>query len=208
VGRTKSDGTWWKWKIDPMTVDAVLLYAQRGHGRRASLYTDYTFAVWDEGPDGRKLVPFAKAYSGLTDEEILEVDAIVRRTTVEKFGPVRSVAPTLVFELGFEAIQRSPRHKSGIAVRFPRMLRWRADKPVEGRLRSTLTSPRATRSMSDDHGRQRAGVQCTRRWPTRSAPARYKPPVGTTFDGGFHAATKLTLAVAATLFWPASPARK
>ena len=131
VGRTKSDGAWWKWKVDPMTVDAVLVYAQRGHGRRASLYTDYTFAVWDEGPEGRKLVPFAKAYSGLTDEEIARVDAIVRRTTLEKFGPVRSVAPTLVFELGFEAIQRSPRHKSGIAVRFPRMLRWRVDKPVE-----------------------------------------------------------------------------
>jgi DNA ligase-1 len=141
VGRTKSDGAWWKWKIDPMTVDAVLVYAQRGHGRRASLYTDYTFAVWDEGPEGRKLVPFAKAYSGLTDEEILEVDAIVRRTTVEKFGPVRSVAPTLVFELGFEAIQRSPRHKSGIAVRFPRMLRWRVDKPVEeADTLATLTS--------------------------------------------------------------------
>jgi DNA ligase-1 len=141
VGRTKSDGAWWKWKIDPMTVDAVLVYAQRGHGRRASLYTDYTFAVWDEGPEGRKLVPFAKAYSGLTDEEIARVDAIVRRTTVEKFGPVRSVAPTLVFELGFEAIQRSPRHKSGIAVRFPRMLRWRVDKPVdEADTLATLTS--------------------------------------------------------------------
>jgi len=141
VGRTKSDGTWWKWKIDPMSVDAVLVYAQRGHGRRASLYTDYTFAVWDEGAEGRKLVPFAKAYSGLTDEEILEVDAIVRRTTIEKFGPVRSVAPTLVFELGFEAIQRSPRHKSGIAVRFPRMLRRRVDKPVEeADTLATLTS--------------------------------------------------------------------
>jgi len=141
VGRTKGDGAWWKWKIDPMTVDAVLVYAQRGHGRRASLYTDYTFAVWDDGADGRKLVPFAKAYSGLTDEEIARVDAIVRRTTVEKFGPVRSLAPTLVFELGFEAIQRSPRHKSGIAVRFPRMLRWRIDKPVEeADTLATLTS--------------------------------------------------------------------
>ena len=131
VGRTRSDGEWWKWKIDPMTVDAVLVYAQRGHGRRASLYTDYTFAVWDEAADGRRLVPFAKAYSGLTDEEIAQVDAIVRRTTIEKFGPVRSVTPTLVFELGFEAIQRSTRHKSGIAVRFPRILRWRVDKPVD-----------------------------------------------------------------------------
>ena len=131
VGRTKADGAWWKWKIDPMTVDAVLVYAQRGHGRRASLYTDYTFAVWADDAEGRRLVPFAKAYSGLTDDEIAKVDAIVRRTTVEKFGPVRSVTPTLVFELGFEAIQRSPRHKSGIAVRFPRILRWRIDKPVD-----------------------------------------------------------------------------
>ena len=131
VGRTKNDGTWWKWKIDPLSVDAVLVYAQRGHGRRASLYTDYTFAVWTEDTEGRRLVPFAKAYSGLSDEEIAQVDAIVRKTTVEKFGPVRSVRPTLVFELGFEGIQRSPRHKSGIAVRFPRMLRWRVDKPVQ-----------------------------------------------------------------------------
>lgn len=141
VGRTRSDGAWWKWKIDPMTVDAVLVYAQRGHGRRASLYTDYTFAVWADGPQGRRLVPFAKAYSGLTDEEIARVDAIIRRTTVEKFGPVRSVMPTQVFELGFEAIQRSNRHKSGIAVRFPRMLRWRIDKPVdEADTLETLTS--------------------------------------------------------------------
>ncbi|AEA84662.1 ATP-dependent DNA ligase [Pseudomonas stutzeri] len=133
VGRTKDVGVWWKWKIDPYSVDAVLIYAQRGHGRRASLYTDYTFAVWDGelGDPERKLVPFAKAYSGLTDEEMRKVDAIVRKTTVEKFGPVRSVTPTLVFELGFEGIAASSRHKSGIAVRFPRMLRWRLDKPVE-----------------------------------------------------------------------------
>jgi DNA ligase-1 len=131
VGRTKASGTWWKWKIDPYAVDAVLLYAQRGHGRRASLYTDFTFAVWDEVDSGRTLVPFAKAYSGLTDEEMREVDAIVRKTTVEKFGPVRSVTPTLVFEIGFEGIQASPRHKSGIAVRFPRMLRWRTDKHID-----------------------------------------------------------------------------
>jgi DNA ligase-1 len=132
VGRTKDVGVWWKWKIDPYSVDAVLIYAQRGHGRRASLYTDFTFAVWDadESVPDRKLVPFAKAYSGLTDEEMRQVDAIVRKTTVEKFGPVRSVTPTLVFELGFEGIARSTRHKSGIAVRFPRMLRWRLDKPV------------------------------------------------------------------------------
>lgn len=132
VGRTKAEGVWWKWKIDPMSVDAVLIYAQRGHGRRASLYSDYTFAVWDAPPEveDRKLVPFAKAYSGLTDAEMAQVDAIIRKTTVESFGPVRSVRPTLVFELGFEGIARSPRHKSGIAVRFPRMLRWREDKPV------------------------------------------------------------------------------
>ena len=132
VGRTKDMGVWWKWKVDPFSVDAVLIYAQRGHGRRASLYSDYTFAVWD-GPEEaseRTLVPFAKAYSGLTDEEMRKVDAIIRKTTVEKFGPVRSVTPTLVFELGFEGIALSKRHKSGIAVRFPRMLRWRLDKPV------------------------------------------------------------------------------
>ena len=129
VGRTGN--AWWKWKIDPMSVDAVLVYAQRGHGRRASLYTDYTFAVWDARGDERTLLPFAKAYSGLNDDEIAEVDRIVRRTTREKFGPVRSVAPTLVFEVAFEGIQRSSRHKSGVAVRFPRILRWRRDKTIE-----------------------------------------------------------------------------
>ena len=132
VGRTKDVGVWWKWKIEPMSIDAVLIYAQRGHGRRASLYSDYTFAVWDGAPElaDRKLVPFAKAYSGLTDAEMAKVDAVIRKTTIETFGPVRSVKPTLVFELGFEGIARSPRHKSGIAVRFPRMLRWRVDKPI------------------------------------------------------------------------------
>jgi DNA ligase-1 len=155
VGRTKADGLWWKWKIDPMTVDCVLVYAQRGHGRRASLYTDYTFAVWETPPanaaqaqevaqaiaNGEKvedtvarglprLVPFAKAYSGLTDEEFKEVDRVIRKNTVDKFGPVRTVVPVLVFELGFEAISRSTRHKSGVAVRFPRMLRIRHDKPL------------------------------------------------------------------------------
>ncbi len=132
VGRTRDVGLWWKWKIEPHTVDAVLIYAQRGHGRRASLYSDFTFAVWDrpEGVDGRELVPFAKAYSGLSDAEMREVDAIIRKTTVEKFGPVRSVTPTMVFELGFEGIALSARHKSGIAVRFPRILRWRRDKPL------------------------------------------------------------------------------
>ncbi len=123
VGRRRGD--WWKWKVEPFTADAVLVYAQRGSGRRASLYTDYTFAIWDEAG---QLVPFAKAYSGLTDAEIRKVDAFVRRNTREKFGPVRTVAPELVFELAFEGIQRSPRHKSGIAVRFPRILRWRTDK--------------------------------------------------------------------------------
>ena len=123
VGRQRGD--WWKWKIQPFTIDAVLTAAQRGSGKRASLYTDYTFSVWD----GDKLVPIAKAYSGLTDAEIREVDAFIRRHMVEKFGPVRTVKPELVFELAFEGIQRSPRHKSGIAVRFPRILRRRADKP-------------------------------------------------------------------------------
>ena len=115
-----------------MSVDAALIYAQRGHGRRATLYSDYTFAVWSGPPDDaeRTLVPFAKAYSGLTDDEMRQVDAIVRKTIRESFGPVRSVEPTMVFELGFEGIARSPRHKSGIAVRFPRILRWRTDKPV------------------------------------------------------------------------------
>lgn len=130
VGRTKKDGVWWKWKVDPFTVDAVLIYAQRGHGRRASLYTDFTFAVWDDDivTGSRKLVPFAKAYSGLTDVEMRQVDAIIRKTTKEKFGPVLSVNPSMVFELGFEGIALSARHKSGIAVRFPRILRWRQDK--------------------------------------------------------------------------------
>ena len=124
VGRRK--GGWWKWKLDPYSVDAVMVYAQPGHGRRALLHTDYTFAV----RDGDTLVPFAKAYSGLTDAEIREMDAWIRRNTVEKFGPVRSVKPEQVFELGFEGIQASTRHKSGIAVRFPRILRWRKDKPA------------------------------------------------------------------------------
>ncbi|MBS7780925.1 ATP-dependent DNA ligase [Acidovorax sp. CCYZU-2555] len=133
VGRTKDVGVWWKWKIDPLSVDAVLIYAQRGHGRRASLYSDYTFAVWNGAQDdpARQLVPFAKAYSGLTDAEMRAVDAVIRKTTIETFGPVRSVTPTMVFELGFEGIAASKRHKSGIAVRFPRMLRRREDKPVE-----------------------------------------------------------------------------
>ena len=125
VGRRR--GGWWKWKVQPYAVDAVMIYAQAGHGRRASLNTDYTFAVWDGGA----LVPFAKAYSGLTDAEIRELDAWIRRNTVEKFGPVRSVKAEQVFELAFEAIQASPRHKSGVAVRFPRIVRWRTDKRPE-----------------------------------------------------------------------------
>lgn len=120
-------GNWWKWKTDPMTIDGVLIYAQSGSGRRANLLTDYTFAVWDGG----ELVPFAKAYSGLTDKEILKVDRWIRRNTLEKFGPVRSVKPELVFEIAFEGINRSPRHKSGVALRFPRIARQRTDKPVE-----------------------------------------------------------------------------
>ncbi len=155
TGRRKQDdlaaGTWWKWKIDPLGIDCVLIYAQAGHGRRASVYTDYTFAVWNRRPrdaaeaaavveaiakreppaDGAlQLVAFAKAYSGLTDAEFRVVDRVIRKTTLEKFGPVRSVRPSLVFELGFEGINKSTRHKSGIAVRFPRMLRIRDDKPL------------------------------------------------------------------------------
>ena len=126
VGRKRGD--WWKWKVKPFTIDAVLTAAQRGSGKRASLYTDYTFCVWD---DLGQLVPIAKAYSGLTDVEIGKVDAFIRRNMVEKFGPVRTVKPELVFELAFEGIQRSTRHKSGIAVRFPRILRWRLDKKPE-----------------------------------------------------------------------------
>jgi DNA ligase-1 len=122
VGREK--GSWWKWKVDPYHVDAVLIYAQLGNGKRAGLYTDYTFGIWD----GPNLVPFAKAYSGLTDEEIRSVDSFVRRNTTEKFGPVCTVKPELVFEIAFEGIQKSTRHKSGVAVRFPRMARWRTDK--------------------------------------------------------------------------------
>ena len=150
-GRTKSTGTWWKWKVDAMTVDGVLVYAQAGHGRRAGLYTDYTFAVWNRPPasqaeasavveaiarrepprpDALQLLTFAKAYSGLTDAEFKAVDKVIRAHTLEKFGPVRSVRPTLVFELAFEGIAHSPRHKSGVALRFPRMLRVRHDKPL------------------------------------------------------------------------------
>jgi DNA ligase-1 len=122
VGRTKGD--WWKWKIEPLEIDAVLLYAQAGHGRRAGLHSDYTLGVWHDG----RLVTIAKAYSGLADSEIVEVDRIVRATTIEKHGPVRICTPTLVFQLAFEGVSHSTRHKSGVAVRFPRIVRWRRDK--------------------------------------------------------------------------------
>lgn len=125
VGRVT--GTWWKWKNEPFHCDAVMLYAQRGHGRRAGKFTDFTFAIWDNG----QLVPFAKAYSGLTNAEIEEVDRFVRDNTIERFGPVSSVKAVLVFELAFENIQLSSRHKSGLAVRFPRIARWRKDKTIE-----------------------------------------------------------------------------
>lgn len=135
VGRRKGD--WWKWKVEPYAVDAVLMYAQAGSGRRAGLFTDYTFGVWE----GDRLVAFAKAYTGLTDAEIRKVDGFIRRNTVEKHGPVRVVRPELVFELAFEGIQASPRHKSGVAVRFPRIVRWRTDKrPADA---DTLATVRA-----------------------------------------------------------------
>ena len=125
TGRRKGD--WWKWKVDPFSVDAVLVYAQAGNGRRATLFTDYTFALWKDG----ELVPVAKAYSGLSNEEIEQVDRWVRANTLEKFGPVRRVTPALVFEIAFENVQRSSRHKSGVAVRFPRIARWRHDKQAD-----------------------------------------------------------------------------
>jgi DNA ligase-1 len=119
-GRKKGD--WWKWKVDPLTIDAVMIYAQAGSGRRATLYTDFTFAVWNGNGD---LVPFTKAYSGLTDAEFAEITRWVRKNTTDRFGPVRAVRPEHVFEIAFEGIQKSTRHKSGVALRFPRMARWR-----------------------------------------------------------------------------------
>ena len=130
VGRKKGD--WWKWKVDPLTIDAVLTYAMRGHGRRSNLFTDYTFALWNDNEEGEKeLVTFAKAYSGLTDAEFRKVDAWIKKNTLERFGPVRSVTPHHVFEIAFEGIALSKRHKSGVATRFPRILRWRTDKKIE-----------------------------------------------------------------------------
>jgi DNA ligase 1 len=125
-GTGRQRGSWWKWKIDPHSFDGVMIYAQPGHGRRSNLYTDYTFGVWHDG----ELVPVAKAYSGLSNEEIATLDRWIRSHTVEKFGPVRAVQPTQVFELAYENIAPSSRHKSGIALRFPRILRWRTDKPA------------------------------------------------------------------------------
>ncbi len=164
---------WWKWKVEPLSADAVLIYAQAGHGRRASVYTDYTFAVWNRTPrdaaeaqavvdaiaarqpaqpDGLQLVAFAKAYGGLSDEEFKAVDRVIRQTTLEKFGPVRSVKPTMVFELGFEGLGRSTRHKSGIAVRFPRMLRIRNDKPLhEADTLATLEALMQSGDPADEH---------------------------------------------------------
>ncbi len=124
-GRKKGD--WWKWKLDPLTIDAVMIYAQSGHGRRANLFTDFTFAVWN----GNDLVPFTKAYSGLTDAEFRSITAWVKKNTLQRFGPVRQVTPEHVFEIAFEGIQASTRHKSGVALRFPRMSRWRHDKPIQ-----------------------------------------------------------------------------
>jgi DNA ligase-1 len=147
VGRVRGD--WWKWKIEPLEIDAVLLYAQAGHGRRAGLHSDYTLGVWHDG----RLVPVAKAYSGLADAEIVEVDRIVRATTLEKHGPVRVVQPTQVFQLAFEGIARSTRHKAGVAVRFPRIVRWRRDKspPEAGSLADLLQLIDATAPAAAPH---------------------------------------------------------
>ncbi|MFM7921612.1 MAG: ATP-dependent DNA ligase, partial [Planctomycetaceae bacterium] len=147
-------GAWWKWKIEPFHCDAVLLYAQRGHGRRAGKYTDFTFGV----RSGETLVPFAKAYSGLTNAEIEEVDRFIRDNTLERFGPVSSVRAELVFELAFEGLQLSPRHKSGIAVRFPRIARWRRDKTVAD-IDSLETLRELIRSREQVAGGGEAGEQ-------------------------------------------------
>ena len=155
-GRPK--GLWWKWKRDPFTVDAVLMYAQRGSGKRSSYYSDYTFGVWTHGEDGDELVPVGKAYFGFTDEELLQIDRFVRRNTIERFGPVREVVHEpdqgLVLEVAFEGLQRSTRHKSGLAMRFPRISRLRWDKPPrEADRLETLEK------MLEDIARGRGGLQ-------------------------------------------------
>ncbi|MBB3173618.1 DNA ligase-1 [Endobacter medicaginis] len=129
AGRPK--GLWWKWKRDPLTIDAVVMYAQRGHGKRSSFYSDYTFGLWRDGAEGAELVPVGKAYSGFTDAELAQMDRWIRNNTTRRYGPVREVAPGLVLEIAFDAAQRSNRHKSGVALRFPRVARLRPDKPFE-----------------------------------------------------------------------------
>ena len=205
-GRTKADGLWWKWKLAPHTVDAVLVYAQAGHGRRAGLYTDYTFAVWNRPPSGPdeaaavvaaieqrlppqpgalQLLAFAKAYSGLTDAEFRQVDQVIRQHTLEKFGPVRSVRPTLVFELAFEGIAASARHKSGVALRFPRLLRIRHDKPLHqadslASLQGLLSPPEPGQVMTSGAGNPAPLAGCNAQLaetllqdgPTEAAPVK------------------------------------
>jgi DNA ligase 1 len=152
VGRRRGD--WWKWKIDPYAIDAVLVYAQAGHGRRATLFTDYTFAVWQ----GDALVPIAKAYSGLSDDEIDTLDRWIRQHTIERFGPVRAVEPVHVFELAFEGLSPSTRHRAGIALRFPRIARWRTDKTAREadtleRVKALLQATREPLTLHPDkHG--------------------------------------------------------
>jgi DNA ligase 1 len=158
-------GPWWKWKRDPFIVDAVLMYAQRGHGKRSSYYSDYTFGVWTEGEDGDVLVPVGKAYFGFTDEELIQIDRFVRRNTVQRFGPVREVVHAadqgLVLEVAFEGLQRSTRHKSGLAMRFPRINRLRWDKqPAQAdrletleRILERIESARTAPVAANQHGR-------------------------------------------------------
>ncbi len=160
-------GLWWKWKRGPALVDAVLMYAQRGHGKRSSFYSDYTFGVWRSGPEGDELVPVGKAYFGFTDEELLEIDRFVRRNTIARFGPVREVVHEpdkgLVLEIAFEGLQRSTRHKSGLAMRFPRIHRLRWDKPPgEADRLETLERMLDTKTGATTHDRAGSG---------RSAPA-------------------------------------
>ena len=157
AGRPK--GLWCKWKRAPLTLDCVLMYAQRGSGKRSSYYSDYTFGAWREAEGGRhELVPVGKAYFGFTDEELLQIDRWVRNHTVESFGPVRAVARGLVFEVAFDAVQRSTRHKSGVAMRFPRIHRIRWDKPAD------------EADRLDDAGGDDRGVTCHPRTPVRRRP--------------------------------------